>query len=582
MTIPKRRLLQRLANRRSQRGFLNMHIAAIAARRRSSGPSGGLLGSYTANVWGGFALVQLWTSWSGNLIRVRRSSDNAEQDIGQSAGVLDTASLATFVGASDAFIVTWYDQTGNGNDLSQATTSKQPMIVDAGTYMLQVYFDGVDDNLRTANNSGTPTGVTFFSAGRSRLADSATAKNVAYHAGTVSAFLTAGRLANATGSGGSPYYFVEVNTNTSGFSGYGIGFGANDGTTYAARFDLTQSSAAAELGLYYGGSTQSLQTTSGTDTGGTFDAGAWVYGGDTNSFNRMGSSAFLVYESAMSNADISAVSALIKPAAPTLGLDSYTTGLWGVYSLRKQLTAFAGSSIRVRRSSDNTEQDIGFSSGLLDTASLLSFAGAGSAFVTKWYDQSGGAHDLAQATTGNQPRIVNAGAMDIGVLFDGSDDILVSGNSGTPSAFTVFSKAFSTSSAVQVLFEQNTNEDSVTGAALYTNTAFMWPGCSLTSSANRARASYITYPVGQIVCTRLDRSQATAATKTTLWSGGAQLSIHSTDNAGNVTGNFVAAPWYVGARATSLFPFVGWMETLVIYESAISDANIERISRQLG
>ena len=89
MTIPKRRLLQRLANRRSQRGFLNMHIAAIAARRRSSGPSGGLLGSYTANVWGGFALVQLWTSWSGNLIRVRRSSDNAEQDIGQSAGVLE-------------------------------------------------------------------------------------------------------------------------------------------------------------------------------------------------------------------------------------------------------------------------------------------------------------------------------------------------------------------------------------------------------------------------------------------------------------------------------------------------------------
>ncbi len=46
------------------------------------------------------------------------------------------------------------------------------------------------------------------------------------------------------------------------------------------------------------------------------------------------------------------------------------------YSFRKLRTAYAGSAIRVRRSSDNTEQDIGFNaSGELDKTSLSSFVG---------------------------------------------------------------------------------------------------------------------------------------------------------------------------------------------------------------
>ena len=44
------------------------------------------------------------------------------------------------------------------------------------------------------------------------------------------------------------------------------------------------------------------------------------------------------------------------------------------YSLRKLRSAYIGSAVRVRRSSDNTEQDIGFTTqGELDTTSLLSF-----------------------------------------------------------------------------------------------------------------------------------------------------------------------------------------------------------------
>ena len=45
------------------------------------------------------------------------------------------------------------------------------------------------------------------------------------------------------------------------------------------------------------------------------------------------------------------------------------------YSLRKLRTAYTGNAIRVRRSSDNTEQNFGFIGGELDTSSLLSFIG---------------------------------------------------------------------------------------------------------------------------------------------------------------------------------------------------------------
>lgn len=66
-------------------------------------------------------------------LRVRRSSDNAEQDIGFDGDNLDTSALTTFVGANDGFVTTWYDQSGNGNNSSQATAGNQPQIVSSGS-----------------------------------------------------------------------------------------------------------------------------------------------------------------------------------------------------------------------------------------------------------------------------------------------------------------------------------------------------------------------------------------------------------------------------------------------------------------
>lgn len=80
-----------------------------------------------------YSFRKLSSAYTGNCIRVRRSSDNTTQDIGfASNGDLDTIALKVFTGTDDGFVSIWYDQSGNGSDLSQVTASGQPRIVRAG------------------------------------------------------------------------------------------------------------------------------------------------------------------------------------------------------------------------------------------------------------------------------------------------------------------------------------------------------------------------------------------------------------------------------------------------------------------
>lgn len=102
----------------------------------------------------------------------------------------------------------------------------------------------------------------------------------------------------------------------------------------------------------------------------------------------------------------------VIPSTPAFSflLDTYS-GAATAYSFRKLRSAYSGNCIRVRRSSDNTEQDIGFVSNVLDTTSLLSFVGANNGFVTTWYDQSGNAVNITNSTAATQPQIVSSGAL---------------------------------------------------------------------------------------------------------------------------------------------------------------------------
>lgn len=102
-------------------------------------------------------------NYTGPLITVRRSSDNAELDFyqGSSAGQLNTVrggsgtSLAAWVGAgNNGFVRTWYEQSGNGRNATETTAANQPRIVNAGVVDTQ---------------NGLPTIVFGFNANWQRL-----------------------------------------------------------------------------------------------------------------------------------------------------------------------------------------------------------------------------------------------------------------------------------------------------------------------------------------------------------------------------------------------------------------------------
>ena len=100
---------------------------------------------------------------------------------------------------------------------------------------------------------------------------------------------------------------------------------------------------------------------------------------------------------------------LQSQSSPLL-LDLYPSAA-AAYSVRLLRSAYSGSAIRVRRSSDNTESDIGFTSGNLDTTALTTFCSGTNGFVTTWYDQSGNARNVTQTTAANQPQIVSSGSV---------------------------------------------------------------------------------------------------------------------------------------------------------------------------
>ena len=120
-------------------------------------------------------------------------------------------------------------------------------------------------------------------------------------------------------------------------------------------------------------------------------------------------------------------------------LDRLSVRAVAIYSLRRMRADYAGFCIRVRRSSDNTELNIGFVGNVINTAALLAFVGAGDGFVVTKYDQSGNAFNATQATAANQPRIVSAGVLNIvnlrsSLSFDGTNHFML-----VNSTFTVLS-----------------------------------------------------------------------------------------------------------------------------------------------
>jgi hypothetical protein len=112
------------------------------------------------------------------------------------------------------------------------------------------------------------------------------------------------------------------------------------------------------------------------------------------------------------------VNPYIFASGAALLLDTYTAE--AAYSVRLLRTAYSGALVRIRRDSDNAEKDfypdgsnvLSMSSEDGAGTSLSTWISTDSGYITVWYDQAG-SNNVIQATAGSQPRIINAGSLDV-------------------------------------------------------------------------------------------------------------------------------------------------------------------------
>lgn len=113
-----------------------------------------------------YSLRRLSKKYKGSVIRIARSSDNQEIDIGfDRMGNLDTGKILSFASTDTARITTQYDQTNNGLHLTQPNPSKQPTIATAGVVKIRnnrpaVYYYR-NSNMYTINFTAYQQGITF-------------------------------------------------------------------------------------------------------------------------------------------------------------------------------------------------------------------------------------------------------------------------------------------------------------------------------------------------------------------------------------------------------------------------------------
>ena len=103
-------------------------------------------------------------------------------------------------------------------------------------------------------------------------------------------------------------------------------------------------------------------------------------------------------------------------------LDDYTTALSVALLPFRGLSSYTGDAFRVRDTNDDTEQAVGFDPV---TGDLAAFSVVGNAAMRWWYEQSGNANHVPQATAAAQPLLTLNTVNGQPVLrFDGTNDFL--------------------------------------------------------------------------------------------------------------------------------------------------------------
>lgn len=238
------------------------------------------------------------------------------------------------------------------------------------------------------------------------------------------------------------------------------------------------------------------------------------------------------------------------------------------YSLR-QLKSGVTNCIRVRRASDSSEQDIGFVDGVLDVTSLATFCSGTTGYVKTWYDQSGGARNVTNATAAEQPRIYASGATDTdsgnyALKFSPTNVLDYSGGfscMGPASAASLFTVA--SGRVTESIYAIVNTESGVTGRRMvqYIDTR---------TTPNRnwliVNTTPTTYTV-DLSAARTDTGNrlVTAIKDTSYYMQG--FDNGTTGGTNTYTGTYVNDVFRLGAQHNKQTPLDGYMQEVIVYAS---------------
>lgn len=264
---------------------------------------------------------------------------------------------------------------------------------------------------------------------------------------------------------------------------------------------------------------------------------------------------------------------IVPPSPEPFRLLTQYPGATAGYSVRKLSESYTGSALRVRRSSDNSEQDIGFdSNGNIDTASLSSFVGAGNGFITKWYDQSGNNIDLIQTSAAEQPQIVSSGTIITqnglpSISFDRANSTFLACAVGQESNFD-FTSSFGfffvvkpkTQTGDQVILDK--------GQFNFGNSGYYF---AVSTSSNYV-STVINSPTGNVYFLNTSSTNLQVLS----FNLGSGTFIRALNNTNTATSNGVPnattnnTALHIGKYGTSSEDWDGWMSEIIIYPTSQS------------
>lgn len=106
------------------------------------------------NISFAYSMRVIESDYEGPLIRLRRASDNAEQDFGWAENdIVDVVAIDAWRGGSNVYLRTWYDQSKENLNAIQTTRNQQPRFFPDAS---KPYFqgDGVNDYLTVITPNG--------------------------------------------------------------------------------------------------------------------------------------------------------------------------------------------------------------------------------------------------------------------------------------------------------------------------------------------------------------------------------------------------------------------------------------------